>query len=112
MPYAARDDWSGDLGRITFEVHYRLYVSPNGNQAAVICAQDHDYLDYDARRILSPEVYETEAEAEGALIGILPIVGRAEASLPSALDPDIRARMFASIVRDELAEPEDRVVRG
>lgn len=108
MPYITRDDWSGDLGRHRLDVHYRLYVSPRDNQVAVICAQDHDYLDYDARRILSPEVYETEAEAEGALIDLLPAISRAGHAVPDGIDVDLRGRMVAAIVRERVAREVQR----
>lgn len=48
------------------EVHYRLYHSP-ANGPVVICVQDFDYPDYDANRIMSPDAYDTEEEAEAAL---------------------------------------------
>ncbi len=101
MPYTTHDDWSGDEGRHEYAVHFRLYVGRNA-EPTVICVQDFDYLSYDARRILSPAVYATEAEAESALIGLLPAVGAAAARLSDLLDPDLRARMFASLVRDSI----------
>lgn len=100
MAYTARDDWDGDEGRHDDRVHYRLFVGHPDGQAAVICVQDFDYLDLDARRILSPKAFGTEAGAEQGLIGLLSSLSRAEHALPDNLDPDLRARMLASLVRD------------
>jgi hypothetical protein len=48
-------------------VHYRLYLSPHGEGAVVICVQDFDYRDYEDARFLSYESFTTEAEAQDAL---------------------------------------------
>ena len=103
MTYTARDDWADDVGRHNPDVHYRLYVSPHADSGAlcvtVICVQDFDYLDYDARHILSPEVFEAEADAEHTLSDLL---SRLEASgtMPSAMiGQDMRTRLFAAAVR-------------
>lgn len=101
LSYTSRDNWSGDTGRHDSRVHYRLYVGRDGS-VTVICTQDFDYPDYDARRILSPEVYATEGAAELALVDLLPAVRQAEHELPASLDPDTRARMLAASVRAAL----------
>lgn len=47
-------------------VHYRLYLHKEKGPV-VICVQNFDYPDYDETRILSPEAWDDEAEAEEAL---------------------------------------------
>ncbi len=58
-----------DPHRHNKEVHYRLYHHPTKGPV-VICVQWLDYRDYDAGRIMTPDAYQTEEEAEAALRGI------------------------------------------
>lgn len=98
--YTTYDDWDGDPHRHNREVHYRLYVTKFHNQPSVICAQDFDYADYDARRILSSDAWDTETEAERVLMALLPAIAEADRALPTALDADMRGRMIAATVRE------------
>ncbi len=98
--YLTRDDWDHDPHRHNGDVHYRLYMSHRGNQPVVICVQDFDYLDYDARRIMSTDAWATETEAERAYAALLPKIAKAEAALPTSMDPDMRARLIAAAVRE------------
>ncbi len=50
------------------EVHYRLYRS--WGVIRVICVQDFDYVDYDAKLFVGDTCYKTEAEAEKAAKGL------------------------------------------
>lgn len=100
--YTAHDDWDGDPHRWDSQVHYRLYVGRDG-QPAVICAQDFDYFDYDARRMLSPEAWPLEAQAEQALVELLPSLAAAGRQASAALGEHmtgLRARLIAQMVRD------------
>jgi hypothetical protein len=101
--YQTRDDWEGDQHRSNPRVHYRLYVAPDG-APAVICVQDFDYFDYDARRMLSPDAWDTESGAERALTELIPAIAIVSGALPATLDPGLRSRMLAAAVRD-LARP-------
>lgn len=103
MTYQAEDDWIGDPHSGNQAVHYRLYAAPNG--VAVICVQNFDYFDYDARLILSPHAWDSEDDAERALMELLPAVKAADDLLPAALDPDMRMRMLARSVREFAAAP-------
>ena len=99
------DDWDGDPHHINGAVHYRLYAGKNG--PTIICAQDFDYCDYDARRILSPDGWDSEAAAEAALIELLPAVADAERRIGDvSLNPDLRAHLLAHIVRSSQTDPE------
>lgn len=60
-------DPSRDSARHNRDVHYRLYLSHDGEGATVICVQDFDYYDYDDDRFVGYESFKTEAEAETAL---------------------------------------------
>ncbi len=57
-----------DRHRFNPNVHYRLFRTfPNG-EPGVICMQDHDYdVDFDESRLLSPDAWPTEREAQEAL---------------------------------------------
>lgn len=98
--YERPDDWDGDPSRSNPEVHYRLYSSTSSG-VTVICVQDFDYPGYDARQILSPDAWPTEANAERALARLLPEIASAEASLPTTLSAGMHARMLAAAVRPE-----------
>lgn len=65
-PATEPDDYSRDPHRWTREVHYRLYLDRSG-EPVVVCVQDFDYLDYDARRFLSMSAWDDECEADAAL---------------------------------------------
>lgn len=98
--YLERDDWDNDPHRSNGDVHYRLYMSHRGHRAVVICVQDFDYVDYDARRIMSTDAWATEAEAERAYAALLPRIAQVEAALPTSMDPDMRDRLIAAAVRE------------
>ena len=99
MPYDHRDDWTGDEHHYNPAVHYRLYLSPRSGAPTVICVQDFDYLDYDARRILSPEAWDSEADAEEALLDLSTAIAAASRAVPFDLDPDLRGRLLARAIR-------------
>lgn len=63
----AADDWSHDAHHLNPDVHYRLYRSKRTNLPIIICVQDFDYVDYDARQILSPDAWHNEVDANNAL---------------------------------------------
>lgn len=63
----SRDDWSNDPHHLNPDVHYRLYSSLRDDCPVVICVQDFDYFDYDARQILSPAAWDNEDDALLAL---------------------------------------------
>ncbi len=96
--YQDRDDWDGDSHRFNPNVHYRLYLSSVTGLAGAICVQDFDYPGYDARLILHPDAWATEAEAEGVLVGLLPAIDTArEAS--KTLTPQLAFRVMARTAR-------------
>lgn len=55
-----------DRHRHRDDVHYRLYDHRTMGPVT-ICVQWFDYNDYDAMRIMTPEAYDTEEDAELAL---------------------------------------------
>lgn len=60
------DDY--DPHRYNANVHYRLFRTYPDGKPGVICMQDFDYdVDFDSRRLLSPDAWDTEEEAETAL---------------------------------------------
>lgn len=59
-------DPARDMHRGRNDVHYRLYDHATMGPTT-ICVQWFDYNDYDAMRIMTPEAYDTEEEAELAL---------------------------------------------
>lgn len=61
-----------DPHRFNPNVHYRLFRTfPNG-EPGVICMQDFDYdVDFDPSRLLSPDAWDTEQEAEEALKALM-----------------------------------------
>lgn len=102
--YNTKDDWNGDNHRFDPTVHYRLYLSPNDDKPTVICVQDFDYLDYDARRILSSDAWRTDYDAEEALINLLPTFAWAEAALHfiSIDSVDLKAKYLARKCRERV----------
>ncbi len=98
MTYLERDDWTGDTHSGNDEVHYRLYVGRDG-KPTTICVQWFDYFDYDARLILSPDAWPTEAEAEQALVRILPAINGTRAGLGDSVAEDMRNRLIAAAGR-------------
>lgn len=56
--------------RFVSEAHYRLYVGSDGDPT-VICVQDFDYRDYDDRRFLSTDSFESEEAGELGLNELL-----------------------------------------
>jgi len=98
--YQDHDDWDGDEHHFNPDVHYRLYVGHRDNTPTVICVQDFDYFDYDARRILSSQAWQTEAEAEAALMDLTFTINAVSLHLSAWLDSDVRARMLARYVRE------------
>lgn len=101
MTYDHPDDWVGDEHHYNPAVHYRLYLSPHSGAPTVICVQDFDYYDYDARRIISPEAWDSEGEAEDALLELAPAIAAASRTVPAGLDPDLRGRLLAREIRTE-----------
>jgi hypothetical protein len=103
--YTRDDDW--DEHRWNPEVHYRLYVGRDG-RPCVICVQDFDYFDYDARLVLSPEAWESEFEAEQELLRLLPVLTTAHESV-AGLNTErlLGARLVARAVRALLSPQED-----
>lgn len=99
MTYDHRDDWTGDEHQYNPAVHYRLYLSPRG-APTVICVQDFDYYDYDARRIISTEAWTSEGDAEEALLGMASSIEAAGRMVPSMLDADLRGRLLARAIRN------------
>lgn len=97
--YTTRDDWAGDPHRHNRRVHYRLYMGRD-DRPAVICVQDFDYVDYDARLILSPGAWDVEADAEQALAALLTALYVVEQAVPVDLDHGPRARLIAAQVRE------------
>lgn len=104
MPYTRSDDH--DDHRFQRGDHYRLYISPHTHNATVICVQDFDYIDYDARRILSPEAWSTEDEAIEALTALVPALIAAHSVLGSAgIDRNLYDFMIAAHVRQHSLDP-------
>lgn len=99
MTYEHAGDWSGDEHHYNPAVHYRLYLSPRTGAPTVICVQDFDYFDYDARRIVSAEAWDSEGEAEGALLDLAPAIAAASRAVPAELEPDLRHRLLARSIR-------------
>lgn len=99
MTYDHPGDWVGDEHYYNPAVHYRLYLSPGTGAPTVICVQDFDYYDYDARRIISPEAWDSEGEAEDALLDLAPAIAAASRTVPAGLDPDLRCRLLARAIR-------------
>lgn len=61
-------DPAQDPARHNSDAHYRLYLSPQqGEGAVVICVQDFDYRDYEDDRFIGYQSFATEAEAQAAL---------------------------------------------
>lgn len=102
MTYTAKDDWNGDRYRGDDEVHFRLYLSRSDNKPTVICVQDFDYLEYDARRILSTDAWREESDAEDALINLLPSFAWAEAKLHFISNDlsELKAKHLARMCRE------------
>lgn len=100
--YLERDDWNGDPHRHNPDVHYRLYAGTNG--PTVICVQDSDYIDYDARCILSPDAWDTEGAAEQALAMLLPLTAGLAPVLAQLNDQDLQARILAISVRRTITD--------
>lgn len=96
--YLTRDDWDNDPHRYNGDVHYRLYMSHRGHEPVVICVQDFDYVDYDARRIMSTDAWDTEAER--AYAALLPKIAKVQAALPTSMNQDMRDRLIAAAVRE------------
>jgi hypothetical protein len=108
MAYTEHNDWTGDPHTGDRRVHYRLYMTPDG-KPTLICVQDFDYFDYDARLILSPEAWDREADAEDALVDLLPRINTVAGGL-GLLDGDVRSRVLARLVRESIGRPESEVV--
>lgn len=104
--YKDRDDWEGDPHRFSPDVHYRLYASPVDGSPVVICVQDFDYLDHDARRILSPYAYSSESDAEMALYHtVIRFFEQASDRVSFVItDPDLRGRLIAGAVREMIGQ--------
>ena len=99
--YDRYDDWEGDPHRNNPEVHYRLYLGRSG--LTVICVQDFDYSDYDARRIISSESWDRESDAQDVLLKILPLVRSLEDDLIyDLLDEDLQQRIRARAIRSKI----------
>ncbi len=98
MTYRDKDDWYGDRHYRNGAVHYRLYVGRDG-KPTTICVQDFDYHDYDARLIVSPEAWKTEAEAEQALVSLLPAINGTRSGLGDSVADDMRNRLIAAAGR-------------
>lgn len=113
MAYTEPKDWADDAHASNDEVHYRLYVGRDG-KPTTICVQWFDYFDYDARRILSPDAWDTEAEADRALVDLMPTVDAVVRGLSPSVDGDVYARALAERVRDRVATENtvDVVSRG
>lgn len=105
MTYDRRDDWIGDEHHDNLAVHYRLYLSPHTGEPTVICVQDFDYCDYDARRIISSEAWDSEGEAEDALLDLAPAITAASRTVQTNLDPDLRGRLLARAIRSAELDP-------
>lgn len=102
MAYTRRDDWSGDRFSGDPDPHYRILLGRHG-RPVVACLQDFDYFDYDARLVLSAVGWTSNAEAEAALLALVPAIEAAERCVSTTLPPDMRRRLIASIVRGDAA---------
>lgn len=101
MAYTEHNDWSDDAHSGNDEAHYRLYVGRDG-KPTTICVQWFDYFHYDARRILSPDAWETEAYAEQALVNLQPTIDLVARELSPNLDVEVYARALAERVRGRI----------
>lgn len=63
-------DPTTDSHRSNPKVHYRLYDHPKRGPT-VICVQNFDYCDYDAGRIMTPDAYDTEEEAQEVIDSVM-----------------------------------------
>lgn len=67
-------DAAQDLNRNNPDVHYRLYWSKRKNALVVICVQDFDYFDYDDSCFIDYTAYDTQDDADRALVLTLAVV--------------------------------------
>lgn len=97
--YSEPNDWTNDRHNNRDEVHYRLYLSPRDHKATTICVQWFDYYGHDARRILSPEAWDTETEALTALGAMLPLMTEIDRGLGQMLADQQRDITLAAMIR-------------
>jgi hypothetical protein len=100
VTYDHHDDWAGDEHCNNPAVHYRLYLSPRTGAPTVICMQDFDYHDYDARLMISSEAWDSESAAEEALLDLAPTIPVASRAVPFDLERDLRGRLLARAIRN------------
>lgn len=74
-----------DRHRYNRKAHYRLYLSHRGEGAIVIHVQGFDYHDYDENHFLSNRAFDSEQEAEIALVKL-----REDAAKVLGLNPHYR----------------------
>jgi hypothetical protein len=63
-----------DTNRHNPDVHYRLYWSKRTQALVVICVQDFDYFDYDDNCFIDYVAYDTEVDADRALVLTLAVI--------------------------------------
>ena len=63
-----------DPNRGNPDVHYRLYWSKRDQALVVICVQDFDYFDYDDNCFIDYVAYDTEVDADRALVLTLAVI--------------------------------------
>lgn len=109
--YDNEKDWLDDPGFYNGDAHYRLYLNKLGAYS-VICVQDSDYMDYDARMILYPESWDLESDAEKFLFKVLPIMDKVRVDLSNNVTTELRYRLLARGIRERLQSIQVRRILG
>lgn len=67
-------DATQDMAQYRTDVHYRLHWSKRKQVLRVVCVQDIDYADYDLNGFVDYTAYDTQADADRALVLTLAVI--------------------------------------